>query len=805
MTRFYLFSLLLVLSGTSLVAQSAADGRDCDSEGHQEILMTDPDYATAYQQRHARMKALLAQRGGERAMNCTEVIRLPMAFHFQGISNPDAACLRALAENQLQILNDDYQGVNADIDLWSGPNGSSQFYPGASNGESCIQFCLPTTDHPAGYGLADGDLAVTINEFSGSFNGDWSGYINVFVRNIGALGFSPLGGTGSGDGVTVDTGAFGSGNGCSGVSPGAPFDLGRTLTHELGHYLDLPHIWGGGCGQDDGVSDTPNQSGSNFGCPGNNTSSCGSVDMHMNYMDYVNDQCMYMFSAGQIAVMDAYAVANLQNVITNPAACDGVGGGGGPVVRTVEFGTPETILDEGTVGCAGGDVAEVMVPLTISGAPDEDVTVTITFTGTAEQGTDYTVSNSTVVFPAGATAQQFITLQIIEDGDAEDDEFIQLDFAVSAAGGGAEAGAQNFATVSLLNDDAALTPNAAIQTRANGDDGFTFVDFGPFAEVDFFDENTGAVMLTLINQSGHDFGCTQVQVDRGSDDNPGATMSPSPQAAFLSDKTFFISPENNSFTDAYRVRLYYTAAEVAGFLDDADQPLWNIGVFNSGNFIGQSTQLIEADPVVEDFGGNTYFEATFTDGLSGLAIGVASATLPVDLTTFTAAATEKTIVLDWATAREENNQGFTVERRVGRSGNFLPLGFVAASGTPQGANYTLTDRTAVAGQTYFYRLQQRDLNGTQTASDIVAATLAGHVGRVTAFPNPAGDELRVSVATAAAGILHLTATDGRLLRTRTFAGGGASLHLDLTDIPPGVYLLTARTETETIVRKVVHR
>ncbi len=80
----------------------------------------------------------------------------------------------------------------------------------------------------------------------------------------------------------------------------APFDKGRTVTHEVGHYLNLRHIWGDGrCQQDDFVADTPSSDGPNYGCPSFPTTNCRSTDMTMNYMDYTNDNCMYMFSEGQ--------------------------------------------------------------------------------------------------------------------------------------------------------------------------------------------------------------------------------------------------------------------------------------------------------------------------------------------------------------------------------------------------------------------------------------------------------------------------------------------------------------------------
>jgi len=159
----------------------------------------------------------------------------------------------------------------------------------------------------------------------------WANYINIFVQpNTGLLGYSPLGGSGNGDGVVIDASAFGSGNGCSGVVPEAPYDLGRTLTHELGHYLLLDHNWGnGGCNSDDEVSDTPNQSEPNYGCPATGTASCNSTDLYMSYMDYTNDACMYMFSGGQATRMNNYVTANLQSVIANGANVCG-GGEGGP-------------------------------------------------------------------------------------------------------------------------------------------------------------------------------------------------------------------------------------------------------------------------------------------------------------------------------------------------------------------------------------------------------------------------------------------------------------------------------------------
>jgi len=300
--------------------------RTCGMENHMHQLMQDPAQKTAMEKRLKRFETI--HHSAETRALCSNPTVLPMAVHFQGVPSPNGSCLIELAESQIAILNNDYQGNNSDISNWI--NDAASIFPGVNYGEACIEFCLANKNHPSGYNLNDGDLAVTINETTGDFNSDWTGYINVFVQfDTGLLGYSPLGGSGNGDGVVIDANAFGTGSGCGQVTPNPPYNLGRTLTHELGHYLLLDHIWGNGCGTDDEVSDTPNANEPYYGCPNIGASSCGSTDMHMNYMDYVDDACMYMFSDGQASRMEDYTLANLSNVIDNASyVCDGSIGNG---------------------------------------------------------------------------------------------------------------------------------------------------------------------------------------------------------------------------------------------------------------------------------------------------------------------------------------------------------------------------------------------------------------------------------------------------------------------------------------------
>ena len=438
--------LLLGLLSVAVISLSAQnDKRSCATTELHEQQMQDPAYRKFYEDRRERVRAYITKNtDGSGKMNCGSTLTLPVAVHFQGVSNPDLDCLRDLAESQLQILNEDFQGTNPDIGNWT--NGAAANFPGLANGESCVAFCLARYGHPAGYGLAEGELAVTVNVTNGSSSADWAGYLNIFVRNIGALGFSPRPGRGDGDGVTVDNNAFGAGAGCAGVSPSAPYDGGRTLTHEVGHYFSLDHIWGGGCSNDDGIADTPDQSTSNGGCPGASASSCGSLDLHMNYMDYTQDDCMYMFSAGQVTAMDALVTTGLQSILDNTNACQ-------PPVPLVNFRSSGTSLVEGTVDCVENDETAVPVTLTIATIPSAVTTVGLTASGSASAGTDYRLSNSTVTFGPGRPLAQTITLFVRADADVENDENLQLSMSVAANGGDAQAGPNGSFIVTILNDD----------------------------------------------------------------------------------------------------------------------------------------------------------------------------------------------------------------------------------------------------------------------------------------------------------------------------------------------------------------
>lgn len=315
-----LFFLLLVFS------VSFAQHRTCGMHERMQTIMNDPAKRAAYLEQQSKFETELQKivsNNYNRSPNT--VIRIPVAVHFPAVSNSSTlkACFRSLAQSQVNILNADYNGTNADISNYVA---DAPFYPGTNTGSLQVEFVLATQNHPAGTGLVNGDLAVTFGtDFLGTNDNDstWAGYLNLVCRNAGngILGYSNLGASpAAGDCVVIAKSAFGSGAGCTGYVPGSPYDLGRTLTHELGHYFNLDHTFVA-CGETncavynasnpngDGICDTPSQSVEDYDCPAaGSVAGCiaGEYALTMNYMDYVNDACMYMFTANQATRMLAW-------------------------------------------------------------------------------------------------------------------------------------------------------------------------------------------------------------------------------------------------------------------------------------------------------------------------------------------------------------------------------------------------------------------------------------------------------------------------------------------------------------------
>ncbi|GAA4312051.1 T9SS-dependent choice-of-anchor J family protein [Nibribacter koreensis] len=240
-----------------------------------------------------------------------QVVTIPVVVHVLYNTNSQNIS-EAQIQSQLDVLNKDFRRLNADA------NKTPALFQGVA-ADAEIEFCLAKQDPNGEPTNGITRTATTVKQFSGlsdsmKFDGlggksawDSKKYLNIWVVNFSndanILGFAqfPNSGPASTDGVVIDYQAFGT----TGTALN-PYRLGRTTTHEVGHWLNLFHIWGDESCGDDEVLDTPTQEEENTGCPIFPKASCSNTsDMFMNYMDYTNDVCMNLFTTGQKNVMQA--------------------------------------------------------------------------------------------------------------------------------------------------------------------------------------------------------------------------------------------------------------------------------------------------------------------------------------------------------------------------------------------------------------------------------------------------------------------------------------------------------------------
>lgn len=201
-------------------------------------------------------------------------------------------------QSQIDVLNEDYSATNADVTktpaLFSGlvADYNIRFVLAGINRKSTTKKSWSLNDAMKKSGSGG------INPTNPTEN------LNIWIVNKMTSGGSTIlgyaqfpGGSAATDGVVIGYNFFGRTGTLS-----APFNKGRTATHEVGHWLNLRHIWGdANCGSDL-VADTPTHNAENYGCPTYpHKSTCAGkpVEMTMNFMDYTDDACMYMFSQGQ--------------------------------------------------------------------------------------------------------------------------------------------------------------------------------------------------------------------------------------------------------------------------------------------------------------------------------------------------------------------------------------------------------------------------------------------------------------------------------------------------------------------------
>lgn len=247
--------------------------------------------------------------------------RIPVVVHVVHNGEPIGTgpnILEAQVQSQIEVLNEDFrrkpgtngynpEGVDTQIEFYlaqTDPDGITLQEPGIHRYNGGMNIWptgfFTSVDNilkPATIWDPEEYFNIWTVNFGGFVGRNLLGYAQ-FPSSSGLAGLDVDGGPANTDGVVIGYRYFGSSEKGDFPDLHPTYNLGRTCTHEVGHWLGLRHIWGdGGCAMDDFCEDTPPSDGANYAC--SEHVSCGSRDMIENYMDYTEDQCMSLFTQDQ--------------------------------------------------------------------------------------------------------------------------------------------------------------------------------------------------------------------------------------------------------------------------------------------------------------------------------------------------------------------------------------------------------------------------------------------------------------------------------------------------------------------------
>jgi hypothetical protein len=278
--------------------------------------------------REEQFRKLVAERiASRKSMKTGALATIPVVFHI--VLGNQSLVTDAQIQAQLDTINKDYAGLN-------GGSARIPAYFKSLFGSSGIQFCLaqrtPNDEPTTGimrYNTRQTSFDYTNNNVKHASTGgadawDTDSYLNIWICPLSnsTLGYATF----PNDGAEDEQGVVVAYNSLPGGSS-TGFNAGKTLTHEIGHYFNLLHIWGddnGSCSGTDGITDTPNQANSTSSCrSGIVTDNCSPTApgiMFMNFMDYTPDACLLMFTLEQVARMET-AYTNYRSILSSSRGC----------------------------------------------------------------------------------------------------------------------------------------------------------------------------------------------------------------------------------------------------------------------------------------------------------------------------------------------------------------------------------------------------------------------------------------------------------------------------------------------------
>ena len=437
--RYIIFSgIALAMSPLLLFAQDRCGTVPYTKSLHKDYQLHRIEFENWLTNKSIRRRAL------PRSRQQTGPYQIPVVIHVIHNGEPIGSGANISLEqiqSQLRVLNEDFNRENADA-----TNTPPAFVSVAGNLD--IEFILAKRD-PDGQ-ATDGIVRINGGRSSWSMNDNYQlksrsywpaeEYMNIWVCNLtdGHAGYaqfpeSDIDGMENSstnrltDGVVIWHRAFGSvDDGAFNLDP--VFNKGRTATHEIGHFFGLNHIWGDdtGCNGTDYVTDTPNQAGSTNGCPTHpRTDACGQVVMFQNYLDYSDDDCMNLFTQGQVDRM-SIVIENSprrKSLLTSPALLE-------PDPLPNDLGVRSIVFPDASV--CSNTITPVIELRNFGNNTITSARIRFVLDGTVVETRDFTLA----LAPEQTTQVSFNAL-VIPSGSH------QIDFQILTTNGGTDSGSYN--------------------------------------------------------------------------------------------------------------------------------------------------------------------------------------------------------------------------------------------------------------------------------------------------------------------------------------------------------------------------
>ncbi|MBC7935996.1 MAG: T9SS type A sorting domain-containing protein [Rhizobacter sp.] len=422
------------------------------------------------------------------------------------------------------------------------------------------------------------------------------------------------------------------------------------------------------------------------------------------------------------------------------------------------------------------------VMIGINGPPSANATVDLAVNAgaTATEGADfdYTTngvfgagSSKTLSFLAGINDGKTFKLRVYDDAVVESPgETFTLSFTTS--GGGSSIGTiAPTETITIIDNDAAITNTTPIATTVNDTDQ---KQVKANSDLNKFQNATGQ-LISLVGPSSQELGCVTAKIEAA-----GVGFVPFASGQ-RSNKVWAITPTTNGATATYTLRLYMTNAELNG------TPPVNYKIYKStattvAGITSGNTQTV-ATTVLTDIN-YTSFTASFT-GFSLFFIGSENVVLPLQLLQFSGVRNNGISKIFWKTDNEVNTKNFIVERS--KDGVvYQSMGTVNAAGTGSGT-YNFDDAIKFGGNMY-YRLKMTDIDGSFTRSSVIVLKETPE-NKVNIYPNPFQETFTIDIG--ATSLLNTLANiiDAKAVVLKTIKLTAMQTQVNVSGMAKGNYVV----------------